>query len=99
MCETLNCIANVYRITGEWQKALQFFEQSVKRRVRIVSSELSDKDQASMLLQTYEDVIALTKLVAKECSDQSEMPEKIGSLHMEMGKLYETLLWSLSIWH
>ena len=89
MCETLNCIAYVYRVTGQRQKALQFFEQSLKRRVRIVSAALSNKEQVSMLLRTYEDVIALTKLEVKECSDKAEMLGKIGALLVEMGKVYD----------
>ncbi|KAL7533737.1 hypothetical protein ACHAXR_005416 [Thalassiosira sp. AJA248-18] len=99
VCETLDCIANVYRIKGECQKALQFFEQCLKRRVRIVSSAaLSDKTQVSLLLRTYEDVITLTKLQAKEeefcdANDdkqrQHEMSDRIGTLLVEMGILYD----------
>ena len=92
VCDTLNCIANVYRITGERQKALQFYQQSLKRRVRIVSAMLSDREQASMLLRTYEDVIALLKIEVKECSEKSEMRDQIGKLLLEMGKLYENRL-------
>ena len=91
VCETLDCIANVYRIKGERQKALQFYEQCLKRRVRIVSSAaLSDKTQVSVLLCTYEDVIALTKLQVKDNTlTKFEMSDKIGTLLVEMGTLYD----------
>ena len=90
VCETLDCIANVYRIKGEYEKSLQFFEQCLKRRVRIVSATLSDKSQVSLLLRTYEDVISLTKKqFKKESVDKDEMSEKIGPLLVEMGMLYD----------
>lgn len=89
VCDTLDCIGNVYRIKGERQKALQFFEQCLKRRVRLVSAALSDKNQVSVLLRTYEDVIALTKLQVKECANKDEMSDKVGSLLVEMGTLYD----------
>lgn len=86
ICDTLNCIANVYRAKMDRQRALQFFEQSLKRRARIVSATLSDDEQVSILLGTYEDVIALLKIELKE--DKSEIPGKIGSLLVEMGILH-----------
>jgi len=90
ICDTLNCIANVYRATMDRQRALQFFEQSLKRRARIVSATLSDGDeQVSILLGTYEDVIALMKTELKESTDKSEIPGKIGLLLVEMGILYD----------
>ena len=89
VCETLDCIANVYRIKGERQKALQFFEQCLKRRARLVSGRLSDKSQVSALLRTYEDVIALTKLQLKECTDKQVVTDKVGKLLVEMGSLYD----------
>ena len=89
VCETLDCIANVYRVKGEHEKALQFFEQCLKRRVRIVSAALSDKNQVSLLLRTYEDVISLTKKQLKESADKDEMSAKIGPLLVEMGTLYD----------
>ena len=92
VCETLDCIANVYRIKGEHQKALQFFEQCLKRRVRVVSATLSDKTQVSLLLHTYEDVIALTKIQVKECANGNDMSQRIGVLLVEMGMLYDQRL-------
>ena len=74
---------------GEHDKSLQFFEQCMKRRVRIVSAAISDKNQVSLLLRTYEDVIALTKLQFKESADKDQMAEKVGPLLVEMGTLYD----------
>jgi len=96
VCETLNCIATVYRTTGERQKALQFYQQSLKRRVRIVSAVISDKDQISTLLRTYEDVISLLKLEVSESNEKSDMLGQIGKLLLEMGKLYDNRLRKLS---
>ena len=97
VCETLDCIANVYRIKGENQKALQFFEQCLKRRVRIVSSAaLSEKAQVSLLLRTYDDVISLTKLQLKselvDVTNKNQLSEKIGTLLVEMGVIYDQRL-------
>jgi tetratricopeptide (TPR) repeat protein len=89
VCDTLDCIANVYRVMGERQKALQFFEQCLKRRVRLVSATSLDKSQVSLLLQTYEDVIVLTKQQAKECENENEMLDRVGTLLIEMGSLYD----------
>lgn len=90
VCETLDCIANVYRVKGERKKALQFFEQCLKRRARIVSDPQSDKSQISLLIRTYEDVIALTKLNGKGSSSGKEgLSDKIGTLLVEMGMLYD----------
>jgi tetratricopeptide (TPR) repeat protein len=89
VCETLDCLANVYRVMGEPQKALQFFEQSLKRRVRLVSATPSDKSQVCLLLQTYEEVIVLTKQLANECENANEMLDRIGVLTVEMGSLYD----------
>ena len=50
---------------------------------------MSDKNQVSLLLQAYEDVIALTKLKVKESADKSEMLDRIGTLLVEMGTLYD----------
>jgi tetratricopeptide (TPR) repeat protein len=94
ICDTLNCIANVYRAKMDRQRALQFFDQSLKRRARIVSATLSDDDeQVSILLSTYEDVIALLKIELKESSNKSEIPGKMGSLLVEMGLLYDHRLY------
>jgi len=89
VCETLDCIANVYRIKGENQKALQFFQQCLKRRLRLLSIASSDETLISLLIQTYEEVIMLTKLQAKECENDSEKLNEIGKLLAEMGSLYD----------
>ena len=62
----LDCLANVYPVMGMSQKALQFYMQCLKRRVRLVSATSSDKSQVSLLLITYEDVI---ELIWGECGD------------------------------
>ena len=99
VCETLDCIANVYRIMGERQKALQFFEQSLKRRVRAMSAAAAttqaDTAQISLLLSTYEDVLTLTKMQVKLCVNENEkraLSQRIGYLLMEMGSLYDQRL-------
>jgi tetratricopeptide (TPR) repeat protein len=89
VCETLDCIANVYRVKGENQKALQFFQQCLKRRLRLLSITSSDETLVSLLLQTYEEVVMLTKLQAKECENDSEKLNEIGKLLAEMGSLYD----------
>lgn len=92
LCDTINCIANVYKRMGENQKALQFLKQSLKRQVKIIASTSSNKGQVTHLLHTYEDVIALTKLQLKECTDKSKVAGQIGSLILEMGKVYHHVL-------
>lgn len=87
VCETLDCLANVYRSMGEHEKALQFFEQCLKRRVRLVSTASLDKSQVYLLLQTYEDVILVTKKHAQD--NENEMLDRIGTLTVEMGSLYD----------
>ena len=87
VCEMLDCLANVYPVMGMSQKALQFYMQCLKRRVRLVSATSSDKSQVSLLLITYEDVIEL--LQAKECESQNETLGRIGTLMVEMGSLYD----------
>ena len=89
ICDTLNCIANVYRAKMDRQRALQFFEQSLSKRARIVSSALSNDEQVKILLSTYEDVIALMKVELKESAGKREITEKIGSLLVEMALLYD----------
>lgn len=89
ICDTLNCIANVYRAKMDRQRALKFFEQSLTKRAKIVSTSLSDNDQVPILLSTYEDVIALMKIELKESVDKREITEKIGSLLVEMALLYD----------
>ncbi|KAL7554811.1 hypothetical protein ACHAWF_018356 [Thalassiosira exigua] len=96
VCETLDCIANFHRMKGEYEKALQFFQQCLRRRSRIVilvsEESPSDTTQVSMLLRTYEDVIVLTKkLQHKESQSQKkkEMTGRMGSLLVEMGTLYD----------
>ena len=89
ICDTLNCIANVYRAKMDRQRALKFFEQSLNKRARIVSATLSDDEQVPILLSTYEDVIALMKVELKESTDKREITEKIGSLLVEMAMLYD----------
>jgi len=84
VCETLDCIANVYRTIGESEKALLFFEQCLKRRVRIVQV---DKGQVALLLRTYEDVLTLTRALAKQNNDDQSL--KLGSLLVEIGTLYD----------
>lgn len=93
VCETLDCIGNVYRIKGEHQKAMQFFEQCLKRRVRTVSSAPAPvhKSQVLQLLRTYEDVIALAKVQAKVSGDD-KVSRNIGSFLVEMGTLYDQKL-------
>lgn len=88
VCETLDCLANVYRVMGESQKALQFYEQCLKRRVRLVSATSSDRSQVSLLLTTYEDVIELTKIQAT-CESKNETLGRIGTLMVETGSLYD----------
>jgi len=88
ICDTLNCIGNVYRAKMDRKRALHFFEESIKRRAKIVSTTLSDNSQVSILLSTYEDVIALLKVELKESTDKGMIPVKIGSILIEMGVLY-----------
>ena len=89
ICDTLNCIANVYRAKMDRKRALKFFEQSLNKRARIVSTTLSDDEQVPILLSTYEDVIALMKVELKESTDKREITEKVGSLLVEMAMLYD----------
>lgn len=87
VCESLDSIANAYRAKGEDEKALQFFEQCLKRRARIASAALSDKSQVLLLLRTYDDVIALTRAQSKE-DPANQKADKVGELLVEMGTLY-----------
>ncbi len=89
ICDTLNCIGNVYRAKMDRKHALQFFEQSLSKRSRIVSSTLSDDEQVPILLRTYEDVIALLKVELNESADKKEITAKIGSLLVEMAILHD----------
>ncbi len=89
VCETLDCIANVYRAIGENQKALLFLEQCLKRRVRTAYAALPDKEQITLLGRTYEDVIALTKSQAKAHKSNDGQSEKLGTLFVEIGQLYD----------
>ncbi len=89
VCETLDCIANIYRAIGENQKALLFFEQCLKRRVRTANAALPDINQFTLLVRTYEDVIALTKSQAKAQKNKDDQSEKLGTLFVEKGKLYD----------
>ena len=88
ICDTLNCIGNVYRAKMDRKHALHFFEESIKRRAKIVSTTLADNSQVSILLSTYEDVIALLKVELKESTNKGMIPVKIGSILIEMGVLY-----------
>lgn len=89
VCETLNCIANVFRAKGERQKARLFFEQCLKRRVRIMNAALPDVGQVMLLIRTYEDVIALSKSRTNENTRDSNQIRKLGTLFVEIGKLYD----------
>ena len=89
VCETLDCIANIYRAIGDNQKALLFFEQCLKRRVRTANAALPDIDQFTLLVRTYEDVITLTKSQAKAHKNNNDQWEKLGTLFVEVGKLYD----------
>ena len=55
VCESLECIANVYRARGEADRALQFFGQCLRRRRKVVSDPASSRSHVTALLQTYED--------------------------------------------
>jgi tetratricopeptide (TPR) repeat protein len=48
-----------------------------------------DKSQVCLLLQTYEDVIVVTKQLSQERENKNEMLDKIGTLTVEMGSLYD----------
>lgn len=51
----------------------------------------SSKNQAMLLLRTYEDTISLTKVLLKgeECADKDEMSQQIGILLVKVGTLYD----------
>ena len=55
VCESLECIANVYRARGEADRALQFFGQCLRRRRKVVADPASSRSHVTALLQTYED--------------------------------------------
>lgn len=88
LCESLNCIANVYRETGQFERALQFSEQILKRRRAMASSQ--DKDQSVKLIRVYEDLVALTKLSRDESGsiDKAKLVQ-IGMYLVEIAKLHD----------
>ena len=55
VCESLECIANVYRARGEADRALQFFGQCLRRRRKVVADPASSRSHVTSLLQIYED--------------------------------------------
>lgn len=87
LCESLNGIANVYRLTGQFEKAIQFTEQILKRQQIILRSI-----EATKLIRTYEDLVALTKLIAREESsgdiDRVKF-SKVGIYLIDIGKVYD----------
>lgn len=92
LSESLHSIANVYRAKGEFQRALQFSEQVLKRRKAVAA--LSDEEHVTKLIRAHEDIIALAKLVSRDetgALDKSKFGE-VGSHLIEIGKLYERKL-------
>ena len=87
LCESLNGIANVYRLTKSFERAIQFTEQILKRQQTILRSI-----GAAKLIRTYEDLVALTKLIARDESsgDLDKVKfSKVGIYLVDIGKLYD----------
>lgn len=88
LCESLHCIANIYRITGQFERALQFTEQVLKRRRTMAALSI---DQTAKLIRVYEDLVALTKLLSRDDSGNIDRVKftQVGSYLVEIGKLYD----------
>jgi tetratricopeptide (TPR) repeat protein len=89
LCESLHCIANVYRLTGQFERALQFSEQVLKRRRAMAAT--ADTDQTAKLIRVYEDLVALTKLISRDDDGSIDKIKfaQVGIYLMEVGKLYD----------
>ncbi|KAL3800826.1 hypothetical protein HJC23_001663 [Cyclotella cryptica] len=89
LCESLHAIANVYRVIGQFQRALQFSEQILKRRRALAA--LARKSQVTKLFRSYEDVIALTKLISRDETGGIDKDKfaQIGNYLVDIGKLHE----------
>ena len=96
LCESLHSIANVYKVTGQFERALQFHEQVLKRRSLIdgivLKQKLPDKIQVNKLIQVYQDLVAVAKFISRDKStgniDETKFSQ-VGSYLVEIGKLYE----------
>lgn len=96
LCESLHSIANVYKVTGQFERALQFHEQVLKRRKLIdeiiTRQKLLDKNEVTKLLQAYEDLVAVSKIISHDKTTGNIVQTKfsqVGSYFVEIGKLHE----------
>ena len=58
----------------------------------MLHAALPNESQVTLLIRTYEDVIALTKSCAKECKNKIDVSGKIGVLLVEISILYDKRL-------
>jgi tetratricopeptide (TPR) repeat protein len=85
ICETLVCIANVYRKT-DIDKALRLFRIVLNAREKHPNGEEGDQES---LLMCYEDMLEVAKTKLKISEGNNELHIEIASLYFRIGSLME----------